>query len=86
MEHEWLPEENLEENICFCDLPMQLLLDGPQNVLIECKHHDYNEILKSRFLSVLSYILPRRSRSSDKLRLPSLKLECTKKTFFIMAV
>ena len=72
--------------ICFCDLPIKLLLDGPQKVLIESKHHDYNEILKSSFLSVLSCILPRRTRSSDKLRLPSVKLECAKKAFFIMAV
>ena len=27
-------------------------------------------------------VLPRRTRSSDKLRLPSVKLECTKKAFF----
>lgn len=31
-------------------------------------------------------VLPRTTRSSGKLRLPSIKLECTKKTFFIMAV
>ena len=31
-------------------------------------------------------VLPRRTRSSDKLRLPSVKLECTKKAFFIMVV
>ena len=31
-------------------------------------------------------VLPRATRSSGKLRLPSIKLECTKKTFFIMAV
>ena len=27
-------------------------------------------------------VLPRRTRSSDKLRIPSVKLECTKKAFF----
>ena len=27
-------------------------------------------------------VLPRRTRSSDKLRIPSVKLECTKKPFF----
>jgi len=31
-------------------------------------------------------IFPRKTRSSEKLRLPSAKLECTKKAFFIMAV
>ena len=31
-------------------------------------------------------VLPRRPRSSGKLRLPSAKLECTKKAFFIMVV
>ena len=28
-------------------------------------------------------VLPRRTRSSDKLRLPSVKLECTKKSLFL---
>jgi len=31
-------------------------------------------------------ILPRKTRSSDELRLSSVKLECTKKAFFIKAV
>ena len=31
-------------------------------------------------------VLRRRTRSSDKLRIPSVKLECTKKSFFIMVV
>ena len=31
-------------------------------------------------------VLPRRTRSSGKLRLPSIKFECTKKSFFIMVV
>ena len=29
-------------------------------------------------------VFPRRTRSNDKLRIPSVKLECTKKAFFIM--
>ena len=41
------------------------------------------------FMHYLNYnrdVLPRRTRSSDKLRLPSVKLECTKNAFFIMVV
>ena len=41
------------------------------------------------FMHHLNYnrvVFSRRTRSSDKLRLPSIKLECTKKAFFIIVV
>ena len=43
---------------------------------------------KALFMNYFNYnrdTLPRKTRSSDKLRLPTVRLECTKKAFFIMA-
>ena len=57
MEHEWLPEENLEEHsqICFFFIHHIIALCWPTKVFIECKHQGY-QILKKEILSSLSRI------------------------------
>ena len=49
MEHEWLPEESLEGTLAnlFLRSTNIAAFRWPTKVLIEYKHHGYNEILKS---------------------------------------